>query len=110
MKFHCVIFGCQMNYSDAARIKAVLTNCGRKHVDERDDADVVVIDTCSVRQKSEDKVRGLLTQIRPDQKIRCTGCMVGHNLNLQKTKATTSKKYTTGNFLGNVESNEPTIV
>jgi tRNA-2-methylthio-N6-dimethylallyladenosine synthase len=99
-----------MNYSDAARIKAVLTNCGRKHVDERDDADVVVIDTCSVRQKSEDKVWGLLTQIRPDQKIRCTGCMIGHNLNLQKAKATTSKKYTTGNFLWNVESNEPTIV
>jgi tRNA-2-methylthio-N6-dimethylallyladenosine synthase len=46
-----------MNYSDAARIKAVLTNCGRTHVDERDDADVVIIDTCSVRQKSEDKVR-----------------------------------------------------
>ena len=88
-----------MNYSDAARIKAVLTNCGRKHVDERDDADVVVIDTCSVRQKSEDKVWGLLTEIRPDQKIRCTGCMVGHNLNLKKAKATTSKKYTTGNFL-----------
>lgn len=57
MKFHLVIFGCQMNYSDAARIKAVLTNCGRSHVDERNDADVVIIDTCSVRQKSEDKVR-----------------------------------------------------
>ena len=99
-----------MNYSDAARIKAVLTNCGRRHVDERDDADVVIIDTCSVRQKSEDKVRWLLKEIREEQKIRCTGCMVGHNLNLKKAKATTSKKYTTGNFLWNVESNEPAIV
>lgn len=110
MKFHLVIFGCQMNYSDAARIKAVLTNCGRSHVDERNDADVVIIDTCSVRQKSEDKVRWLLKEVRPDQKIRCTGCMIGHNLNLKKAKATTSKKYTTGNFLWNVESNEPAIV
>lgn len=99
-----------MNYSDAARIKAVLTNCGRTHVDERNDADVVIIDTCSVRQKSEDKVRWLLKQIRGDQKIRCTGCMVGHNLNLKKTKATTSKKYITGNFLGNVATKEPMIV
>ena len=56
MKFHLVIFGCQMNYSDAARIRAVLMNCGRVHVDERNDADIVIIDTCSVRQKSEDKV------------------------------------------------------
>jgi tRNA-2-methylthio-N6-dimethylallyladenosine synthase len=55
--FHLVIFGCQMNYSDAARIKAVLTNCGWTHVEERDAADVVIMDTCSVRQKSEDKIR-----------------------------------------------------
>ncbi|MDP2670392.1 MAG: hypothetical protein Q8O99_05700 [bacterium] len=55
-KFHLVIYGCQMNYSDAARIKAVLNNCGRQHVDTRDEANVVIIDTCSVRQKSEDKV------------------------------------------------------
>jgi tRNA-2-methylthio-N6-dimethylallyladenosine synthase len=110
MKFHLVIFGCQMNYSDAARIRAVLMNCGRTPVEDREAADVVIIDTCSVRQKSEDKVRGLLKEVRADQKIRCTGCMIWHNLNLKKAKATTSKKYTTGNFLGNVESNEPTIV
>ncbi|MDP2670391.1 MAG: radical SAM protein [bacterium] len=36
--------------------------------------------------------------------------MIGHNLNLKKAKATASKKLTMGNFLGNVESNEPTIV
>jgi tRNA-2-methylthio-N6-dimethylallyladenosine synthase len=46
-----------MNYSDAARVKAVLTNCGWKHIDNKEDADVVILDTCSVRQKSEDKVR-----------------------------------------------------
>jgi tRNA-2-methylthio-N6-dimethylallyladenosine synthase len=55
--FHIIIYGCQMNYSDAARIKAVLTNCGRVHVDNKEQADVVILDTCSVRQKSEDKVR-----------------------------------------------------
>ncbi len=46
-----------MNYSDSARIKAVLQNCGRVHVDNEMNADVVIIDTCSVRQKSEDKIR-----------------------------------------------------
>ena len=54
--FHIIIYGCQMNYSDSARIKAVLSNCGRAHVDNKEDADIVILDTCSVRQKSEDKV------------------------------------------------------
>ena len=55
--FHVIVYGCQMNYSDSARIKAVLQNCGRVHVDNETEADVVIIDTCSVRQKSEDKIR-----------------------------------------------------
>lgn len=108
--FHIVVYGCQMNYSDAARIKAVLTNCGWVHVDNRDDADVVIIDTCSVRQKSEDKVWWLLKEIHSHQKIWCTGCMIGHNLNLKKTNATKSKKYRMGNFLWNVSSDEPCII
>lgn len=54
--FHIIIYGCQMNYSDAARIKAVLTHCGWAHVDDIAQADIVILDTCSVRQKSEDKV------------------------------------------------------
>jgi len=59
-KFHILVFGCQMNYADSARIKAVLTNCGWKYVENMDDADVVIFDTCSVRQKSEDKITGKL--------------------------------------------------
>lgn len=99
-----------MNYSDAARIKAVLTNCGWQHVDNIDQADVVILDTCSVRQKSEDKVRGQLTEIRKDQKVRLTGCMIQHNLNLKKTRTTKSKKYKMGNFVGEVMSDQPFIV
>ena len=56
-KFHIIIYGCQMNYSDSARIRAVLLNCGWQHTDNEAEADVVILDTCSVRQKSEDKIR-----------------------------------------------------
>lgn len=51
MKFHIFAFGCQMNYADSARIKAVLANCGWSYTEDMDDADVVIFDTCSVRQK-----------------------------------------------------------
>ena len=54
--FHIVILGCQMNYSDSARIKAILVNAGFSYTDKREEADIVIFDTCSVRQKSEDKV------------------------------------------------------
>lgn len=99
-----------MNYSDSARIKAVLTNCGFAHVDNIDQADIVVLDTCSVRQKSEDKVWWQIRELRPDQKVWLTGCMIQHNLNLKKTRTTKSKKYQHGNFVGNVIWAEPVIV
>ena len=45
-----------MNYADSIRIKSVLTNCGFEYVDNHDDADILIFDTCSVRQKAEDKI------------------------------------------------------
>jgi len=45
-----------MNYADAARIKTVLNNCWFSYTDKIKDADIVIFHTCSVRQKSEDKV------------------------------------------------------
>jgi hypothetical protein len=56
MKFTVITLGCQMNYSDTARIKSVLKNCGFTPVDTIGEAEIVIFDTCSVRQKSEDKV------------------------------------------------------
>lgn len=72
MKFHIIIFGCQMNYADAARIRAVLTNCGFLYTEKIEDADIVIFDTCAIKQKAEDKITGKLKAIRPDQKIRIT--------------------------------------
>lgn len=108
--FHIIVYGCQMNYSDSARIKAVLSNCGRVQVDNIEQADVVILDTCSVREKSEDKVRGQLQDLRKDQKVWLTGCMIQHNLNLKKLGTTISKKLTKGNFMDAISSKEPTII
>jgi len=61
-----------MNYADSARIKAILTNSGRNYVETIEQANVIIIDTCSVRQKSEDKVTGKLQEIPRDKKIWIT--------------------------------------
>ena len=81
-----------MNYSDSARIKAVLTNSGHIYVDSIDAADVVIFDTCSVRQKSEDKVTGKLKEIPTDKKVRLTGCMIQHNFRNKKIANETLNK------------------
>ncbi len=112
MKFHIVVYGCQMNYSDSARIRAILMNCWFSYVENIEEADIVVIDTCSVRQKSEDKVFGKLKQISKDKKIWITGCMIQHNLNLNKLRKfeeTTDNMFNIWNFQWNLESREPII-
>ncbi len=100
-KFHVEVFGCQMNYADSARIKAVLIHCGFEYVESIEEADIVIFDTCSVRQKSEDKITGKLKQIDPAKKIWITGCMIQHGMRANKmTKAKKPQQYRIGNFLG----------
>ncbi len=87
-----------MNYADAARIRAVLTNCGFLYTENTEDADIVIFHTCSVRQKSEDKITGKLKTIRSDQKVWITGCMIQHNLRNSKLRIQNSK-LKIGNFI-----------
>lgn len=115
MKFTTIVFGCQMNYSDTARIKSVLQNCGWIFVETVDEADIVIFDTCSVRQKSEDKVTWKLKEIPKDKKVWITGCMIQHNLRntvvSKKTKWKVIKWLMgVGNFVGTVETIDPDII
>ncbi len=99
-KFHVEVFGCQMNYADSARIKAVLIHCWFEYVESIEEADVIVFDTCSVRQKSEDKITGKLTQIDPSKKVWITWCMIQHGMRANKmTKEKKPQQYRVGNFL-----------
>jgi tRNA-2-methylthio-N6-dimethylallyladenosine synthase len=84
LSFHIITLGCQMNYSDSARIKAVLLNCGFSYSESEEQADIIIFDTCSIRQKAEDKITGKLQDIPSEKKIWITGCMVQHNLKGKK--------------------------
>lgn len=110
MKFHILIFWCQMNYADSARIKAVLINCGFSHTAEINEADIVIFDTCSIKQKAEDKVTGQLKLLKKTQKIWITGCMIQHNMRSGKLKSWKVEKLKVGNFLGSIKSKQPEII
>lgn len=82
MKYFIQTYGCQMNYSDSERVASVLERLGYEKADSDAAADMLVLNTCSVKQKAEDKVYGLrkvLTRLHKqnrDLKIAVTGCMV----------------------------------
>ncbi|MFT3738893.1 MAG: MiaB/RimO family radical SAM methylthiotransferase [Breznakibacter sp.] len=56
MKYHLVILGCQMNHSDAERVQSVMAQMGFGQTDREEDATLIGIIACSVRQKAIDKV------------------------------------------------------
>jgi tRNA-2-methylthio-N6-dimethylallyladenosine synthase len=74
-------FGCQMNVHDSDRMEEVLRAHGFERADGTDDADLIVFNTCSVREKAEQKLRSEvgklapLKRARPDVVIAVAGCV-----------------------------------
>ena len=82
-KYHLWVEGCQMNSADAQRVASALEQLGYSAADRAEQADVVVLNTCVVRQSAEDKAYGYLSSLRPlkqkrpDLVINLMGCLVG---------------------------------
>jgi tRNA-2-methylthio-N6-dimethylallyladenosine synthase len=53
--FHVTTFGCQMNEHDSERMKGMLESLGYREVAERRDADLILFNTCSIREKADDR-------------------------------------------------------
>jgi tRNA-2-methylthio-N6-dimethylallyladenosine synthase len=74
--------GCQMNEADSAKVAAMLQEVGYQPTQREEDADIVVLNSCVVRQAAEDKVAGKLNSLirlkreKPDVSLVLTGCMV----------------------------------
>jgi tRNA-2-methylthio-N6-dimethylallyladenosine synthase len=74
--------GCQMNEAESAKAAAILRQAGFQRTPHEDDADVIIVNSCVVRQQAEDKVAGKvgalarLKRANPELKIALTGCMV----------------------------------
>ena len=83
--------GCQMNKADSERLESALGQMGLSPTKTPKEADVVVLNSCVVRQSAEDKVVGMLTSLKPlkqkdpEKIVALMGCMVGpKTLPLQK--------------------------
>ena len=63
-KYLVETFGCQMNHHDSERMAGLLEQAGYERTDDDHDADVIVINTCSVREKAEEKLYTRLGEIR----------------------------------------------
>ena len=81
--YHIWTIGCQMNTADSERLGSALEQLGLQPVEQPADADVVVLNSCVVRQSAEDKVVGNLGMMarlkrrNPLRVVALMGCMVG---------------------------------
>jgi len=79
-RFHVTTFGCQMNEHDSERMKGMLESLGYAEVPERDDADLILFNTCSIREKADERFVAHLYEARalkrrdPERVIGVGGC------------------------------------
>jgi tRNA-2-methylthio-N6-dimethylallyladenosine synthase len=81
MKYHVKTFGCQMNVHDSEKMSGILSESGLQQADEIKEAGVVVLNTCSIREKAEQKFYSELGRLKslkknnPSLKIAVAGCI-----------------------------------
>lgn len=93
MKYFIKTFGCAANEADSERITGYYEQKGYQRAAKIEDADIVVINTCSVRQSAEHRVYGLINNIATRntshairQKIVLAGCMLRYGISDLKKK------------------------
>ncbi|MDX9917672.1 MAG: tRNA (N6-isopentenyl adenosine(37)-C2)-methylthiotransferase MiaB [Gudongella sp.] len=81
-KFLINTFGCQMNERDSEKIAWILENMGYSATEDKEEADLIIFNTCAVRKSAEDRVFGQLGELKelkrrkPDTIIALCGCMM----------------------------------
>ncbi len=75
MKFFIKTYGCQMNVNDSEKMRYILESRGIHHCQSEADADIVIINSCAVREKAQDKIYSYIGRISSDKKIIVAGCV-----------------------------------
>ncbi len=79
-RYHVTTFGCQMNEHDSERMKGMLESLGYREAPERDEADLILFNTCSIREKADERFISHLYEARalkrrdPHRLIGVGGC------------------------------------
>ncbi len=81
IRFYIETYGCQMNVADSELVSGILKQAGYEQAESLDEADVIIFNTCSVRQHAEDRVIGRISNEisrkakKPGLKIGVIGCV-----------------------------------
>lgn len=92
-KYHIWTVGCQMNMADTQRVSGILENLGWEEAPTMDAANLVILNTCSVREQPEKKAHGQLSLLkhakrhRSDLLVAMMGCMVGNTRQVEEMKS-----------------------
>ena len=90
MRYYLWTIGCQMNFADSRRAAEELAELGYRETSRPQDADLILLNTCVVRQSAEDKVVGRLTSLqglkrrKPGIKLALMGCFVDEISDLER--------------------------
>lgn len=85
-------FGCQLNVSDGEKIKGLLKKAGYAFTEDENAADLIILNTCAVRENAEDRVFGIvgsmkkLKEVNPELIIGISGCMTAQEHIAEKIK------------------------
>jgi len=80
-RFYIESYGCQMNFSDSEIVASILSGCGYSPTPDVEQADLILLNTCSIREKAEETVRKRLRTIdkiklsKPGSMVGILGCM-----------------------------------
>ena len=93
-KYIVITYGCQMNIHESEKLCGMLEELGYKKTEDRNDADVIVFNTCCIRQGAEDRAFGNIGALKPLKKqkkdliIAVCGCMTQQEDRVEKLKST----------------------
>ena len=92
-KYYCLItYGCQMNVHDSENISAIMEDMGYTKTEDMDESDIIILNTCAIRENAHNKVMGMLGRIKhlkEDNKDIITifaGCMAQEEVIVDELK------------------------
>lgn len=92
LKYHIKTYGCQMNVHESEKLAGILIDNGYQSCEDPRDADVIVLNTCCIRESAETHILGnlgiikKLKETKPQLKVAVCGCMAQKEGSAQKLK------------------------
>ena len=90
--YHIITFGCQMNERDSEKLEGILLNSGYERSDSEEEADLVIYNTCTVRENADKRLYGRLGVLKslkdrkPELKVALCGCMMQEETVIDKIR------------------------